>query len=136
MCALGRNTVKASGKITSKPDRLSLALSLEQSASASTSPSGWTQPQNRSLFVLMQMEAAMYVVFAKELESGPPNPRNSARTLDEAFARICCRCGLSYEFFPEEDGWRLQLTDVAQPQQSPAPIRSRYHASKMPSTIF
>ena len=68
----------------------------------------------------------MYVVFAEELDSGPPNPRNSARTLDEAFARICCRCGLSYEFFPEDDGWRLQLTDVAQPQQSPAPIRSTY----------
>ena len=68
----------------------------------------------------------MYVVFAEELESGPPNPRNSARTLDEAFARICCRCGLSYEFFPEDDGWRLQLTDVAQPQLSPAPIRSSY----------
>jgi hypothetical protein len=68
----------------------------------------------------------MYVVLAEELDSAPPTPRNSARTLDEAFARICCRCGLSYEFFPEEDGWRLQLTDVAQPQQSPAPIRSSY----------
>src|ERR1700761_6638283 len=68
----------------------------------------------------------MYVVFAEELASSPPNARNSARTLDEAFARICCRCGLSYEFFPEDDGWRLQLTDVAQPQLSPAPIRSSY----------
>jgi hypothetical protein len=68
----------------------------------------------------------MYIVFAEELVASPPNPGNSARTLDEAFARICCRCGLSYEFFPEEDGWRLQLTDVAQPQQSPTPIRSSY----------
>ena len=68
----------------------------------------------------------MYVVFAEELELMSPHSPISARTLDEAFARICCRCGLSYEFFPEDEGWRLQLTDVAQPQQSPPPIRSSY----------
>jgi hypothetical protein len=79
-----------------------------------------------SLCVLMQLEGPMYVVFAEELESGPPNPRNSARTLEEAFVRICCRCGLSYEFFPEDDGWRLQLRDVERPGRSPAPIRSKY----------
>jgi hypothetical protein len=66
------------------------------------------------------------VVFAEELESGPPNPRNSARTLDEAFARVCCRCGWSYQFLAERNGWRLQITDVAQPDRSPKPIRSRY----------
>jgi hypothetical protein len=69
----------------------------------------------------------MYVVFAEELESGPPNPRNSARTLDEAFARICRHCGLSYRFEPaDEYGWCLFLTDVERPEHSPAPIRSRY----------
>ena len=69
----------------------------------------------------------MYVVFAEELGSGPPNPRNSAQTLEEAFARICCHCGLSYRFEPaDEYGWVLFLTDVARPEQSPAPIRSRY----------
>lgn len=68
----------------------------------------------------------MYVVFAEELEFGPPNPRNSARTLDEAFARICCRCGLSYQFIAEEKGWRLQLTEVERPDCSPPPIRTSY----------
>ena len=42
----------------------------------------------------------MYVVFAEELDSGPPNPRNSAQTLEQAFARIACHCGLSYRFEP------------------------------------
>ena len=69
----------------------------------------------------------MYVVFAEELDSGPPNPRHSAETLEEAFARICCHCGLSYRFEPaDEYGWCLFLTDVERPERSPAPIRSTY----------
>ena len=69
----------------------------------------------------------MYVVFAEELESGPPRPRNSAGTLEEAFARICCHCGLSYRFESAgEYGWCLFLTDVERPERSPAPIRSKY----------
>ena len=70
----------------------------------------------------------MYVVFAEELEtSGTPNPRNSAQTLEEAFARICCHCGLSYRFEPaDEYGWCLFLTDVARPERSPEPIHSTY----------
>jgi len=69
----------------------------------------------------------MYIVFAEELECGPPNPRNSAQTLEEAFARIACHCGLSYRFEPAgEYGWCLFLTDVERPERSPAPIRSRY----------
>lgn len=69
----------------------------------------------------------MYVVFAEELESAPPNPRNSAQTLEEAFARIACHCGLSYRFEPAgEYGWCLILTDVERPERSPKPIRSRY----------
>jgi len=47
-------------------------------------------------------------------------------TLDQAFARICCHCGLSYRFVPEEEGWRLELTDVERPECSPEPIRSAY----------
>lgn len=68
----------------------------------------------------------MYVVFAEELENAPPGPGHSARTLDEAFARICCRCGLFYRFAPEDEGWRLELTDVERPDRSPEPIRSSY----------
>ena len=52
--------------------------------------------------------------------------QNTARTLDEAFARICCHCGLSYRFVAEEEGWRLELTDVERPECSPEPIRSSY----------
>jgi hypothetical protein len=69
----------------------------------------------------------VYVVFAEELEFGPPDPRHSARTLDEAFARICCHCGLSYRFEPaDEHGWCLFFTDVERTERSPKPIRSRY----------
>ena len=69
----------------------------------------------------------MYVVFAEELDSGPPNPRHSAETLEEAFARIACQCGLSYRFEPAgEYGWCLFLTDVERPDRSPAPITSKY----------
>jgi hypothetical protein len=69
----------------------------------------------------------VYVVFAEQLEFGPPNPRNSAETLEQAFARICCHCGLSYRFEPAgEYGWCLFLTDVERPDRSPAPITSTY----------
>ena len=47
-------------------------------------------------------------------------------TLDQAFARICCRCGLSYRFVAEEEGWRLEVTDVERPERSPEPIHSSY----------
>jgi hypothetical protein len=69
----------------------------------------------------------MYVVFAEELESGPPNQRHSAQTLEEAFARIACHCGLSYRFEPAgEYGWCLFLIDVERPERSPAPITTKY----------
>jgi hypothetical protein len=73
-----------------------------------------------------QMEADMYVVFAEELEGAPAGASNSARTLDEAFACICCRCGLSYRIMPGDEGWRLELTDVERPDRSPMPIHSSY----------
>lgn len=47
-------------------------------------------------------------------------------TLDQAFARICCHCGLSYRFVAEEEGWRLEMTDVARPECSPDPVHSSY----------
>jgi hypothetical protein len=69
----------------------------------------------------------MYVVFAEELDFGPPNPRHSAQTLEQAFARIACHCGLSYRFEPAgEYGWCLFLIDVERTDRSPPPILSRY----------
>ena len=47
-------------------------------------------------------------------------------TLDQAFARICCHCGLSYRFVPVEEGWTLEMTDVERPERSPEPIHSSY----------
>ena len=69
----------------------------------------------------------MYVVFAGEMDTTPAGvASNTVRTLDQAFARICCNCGLSYRFAPDDDGWRLELVDVERPEDSPAPIRSLY----------
>jgi hypothetical protein len=47
-------------------------------------------------------------------------------TLNEAFDRICCHCGLSYKFMAGEGGWLLEFTDVARPERSPEPIFSGY----------
>ena len=66
----------------------------------------------------------MYVVFVEELESNQ-DPVHTARTLDQAFAQIVCRCGYSYRFEPaQEQGWCLFLIDVERPERSPEPIHS------------
>lgn len=66
----------------------------------------------------------MYVVFVEELE-GPQDPIHTAKTLEQAFAQIACRCGYSYRFEPaEEQGWCLFLIDVERPERSPDPIHS------------
>lgn len=66
----------------------------------------------------------MYVVFVEELD-GPQDPIHIARTLEQAFAQIVCRCGYSYRFEPaQEHGWCLFLTDVERPERSPDPIHS------------
>ena len=65
----------------------------------------------------------MYVVFAEELEPGK-DPQHIARTLDQAFAQIACRCGYSYRFESVEHGWHLVLIDVERPECSPEPIHS------------
>ncbi len=66
----------------------------------------------------------MYVVFVEELE-GPQDPIYTAKTLEQAFAQIACRCGYSYRFEPaQEHGWCLFLTDVERPERSPDPIHS------------
>jgi len=65
----------------------------------------------------------MYVVFVEELEAGQET-LHIARTLEQAFAQIACRCGYSYRFEGEEHGWRLVLTDVERPECSPDSIHS------------
>lgn len=66
----------------------------------------------------------MYVVFVEELE-GPQAPIHTAKTLEQAFAQIACRCGYSYRFEPaDENGWCLFLIDVERPERSPDPIHS------------
>jgi len=70
----------------------------------------------------------MYVLMlAGEIADTPTTAMaNTVPSLEAAFARICCHCGLSYRFVPEEEGWRLQLTDVERPDHSPEPIQSAY----------
>ena len=66
----------------------------------------------------------MYVVFVEELEAGQ-EPLHIARTLEQAFAQIACRCGYSYRFEAAgEHGWCLFLIDVERPERSPDAIHS------------
>jgi hypothetical protein len=68
----------------------------------------------------LQMEGFMYVlVFAGEVEETPTTmSANTVPTLDQAFARIMCRCGLSYRFTSWEQGWALEMTDVERQRSS------------------
>jgi hypothetical protein len=68
----------------------------------------------------------MYVVFAEELEDIASVGANTVPTLADAFARIACRCGLSYRFVSRGEGWTLELMDVERPECSPEPIHSNY----------
>src|SRR5580693_5186614 len=69
----------------------------------------------------------MYVVFAEELEGGDFSAKGHVvPTLEQAFAQIVCRCGLSYAFEQEQEGWRLVFTDVERPDRSPEPIHTDY----------
>ena len=68
----------------------------------------------------------MYVVFAEELEDVARVGANIVPTLEQAFARIACRCGLSYRFVPGDGGWTLEMRDVERPDRSPEPIHSSY----------
>lgn len=68
----------------------------------------------------------MYVVFLEGLESEPGAALHTARTLEQAFSQIACRCGYSYRFeaADPEPGWRMVLTDVERPECSPDPVHS------------
>lgn len=68
----------------------------------------------------------MYVVFAEELEAGADAKGHIVQSLEQAFAQIACRCGLSYAFEQEQEGWRLVFTDVERPERSPEPVHTDY----------
>ena len=68
----------------------------------------------------------MYVVFAEELEGATDAQGHIVQSLEQAFAQIACRCGLSYHFEQEQDGWRLVFTDVERPERSPEPVHTDY----------
>ena len=68
----------------------------------------------------------MYVVFAEELEDAADVQKHTVPTLEQAFAQIACRCGLSYHFEQEQEGWRLIFTDVERPDCSPEPVHTDY----------
>jgi hypothetical protein len=66
----------------------------------------------------------LYIVFAEEASAGDEPPLHTARTLEQAFAQIACRCGYSYRFEPAGPGWQLTILDVERPECSPDPIHS------------
>ena len=68
----------------------------------------------------------MYVVFAEEIEDAANSQKQAVPTLEQAFAQIACRCGLSYAFEQEQEGWRLVFTDVERPECSPEPVYTDY----------
>ena len=68
----------------------------------------------------------MYIVFAEELDGIADTKGHLVQSLEQAFAQIACRCGYSYQFEQEQDGWKLVLTDVERPDCSPEPIISSY----------
>jgi len=68
----------------------------------------------------------LYVVFAEELEAAADAKGHIVQSLEQAFARIACRCGYDYHFEPEESGWKLVLTDVERPDCSPDPVVTTY----------
>ena len=63
----------------------------------------------------------MYAVVTEQWEEV-----GRADNLDQAFAQVCCHAGVSYHFEPEQDSWRLVLTDGERPECSPEPIVSTY----------
>lgn len=67
-----------------------------------------------------------YVVFAEELEDVADVRGHTVSTLEQAFARIIDRCGLTHRFEQEDEGWRLVLSDPKDPSHSPDPVLSSY----------
>jgi hypothetical protein len=67
-----------------------------------------------------------YVVFAEELDCDSNLRSRTVETLEQAFLRIAERCGYTYYFGQESEGWKMVLTDTARPDCSPEPILSDY----------
>jgi hypothetical protein len=65
-------------------------------------------------------------VFAEELEAAADATGHVVQSLEQAFAQIACRCGLSYAFEQEQEGWWLVFTDVERPDRSPEPVHTDY----------
>jgi hypothetical protein len=68
----------------------------------------------------------MYVVFTEELDDFADVKAHTVASLEQAFAQIVCRCGLSYRFEPRGGGWALAFTDVERPDRNPDPVFSDY----------
>jgi hypothetical protein len=68
----------------------------------------------------------MYVVFAEELENHANTKGHLVETLEQAFTPIMCRCGLTYHFVQEPEGWKLVFADVERPDRSPEPVHTDY----------
>jgi hypothetical protein len=68
----------------------------------------------------------MYVVLMAGAEDQADIRRDAAHSLEQAFARIACLCGYSYHFEQGQEDWRLVLTDVERPSDSPEPISTSY----------
>jgi hypothetical protein len=69
---------------------------------------------------------SMHVVFAEELEDVTDVRGHTVETLEQAFAQIVCRCGYTYHFEQEDQGWKMVLVDVERPACSPEPIITSY----------
>lgn len=67
-----------------------------------------------------------YIVFAEELEDVADVRGHTVPTLEQAFAQIVGRCGLTHHFEQEDEGWRLVLLDTEDPSRSPDPVLSTY----------
>lgn len=68
----------------------------------------------------------MFVVIPEEPDWEMDFDRHAVRTIEQAFAQVCCRAGLNYHFEPDQDGWQLILTDGERPECSPDPIKSDF----------
>ncbi len=67
----------------------------------------------------------MYMVIAEAWDELDP-AQNAVRTLEQAFAQVCCLAGYGYHLEQEQNGWRLVLSDGERPECSPEPVLSTY----------
>ncbi len=76
--------------------------------------------------VPFEQELAVYVVVTEEWDELSDPAQSAVRTLEQAFAQVCCRAGYGYHFEQEQSGWRLVISDIERPECSPEPILSTY----------